>query len=83
MIGFDRIKVSAISFKPTKWGKEANADAMEAFFVEAAKETPQVILITEGALEGYMVSDIYEGHIPVEEMLTVSEPVDGPYIRCF
>ena len=49
---YNSIKVAAISIKPEKWDKAANADKMEAFFVEAAKEQPQVILTTEGVLEG-------------------------------
>ncbi|MEM7534458.1 MAG: carbon-nitrogen hydrolase family protein [Chloroflexota bacterium] len=83
MIGFDTITVSAISFKPAKWDKAANAGAMEALFTEAAKTSPQVILITEGALEGYVVSDVYEGRVPASELLAIAEPVDGPYIRRF
>lgn len=83
MIGYDIVKVSAISYRPIKWDKAANADAMEALFTKAAKENPQVILITEGALEGYIVSDVYEGRVPAREMLSIAEPVDGPYIQRF
>ena len=51
---FSSIKVSAISLKPIKWDKSANADKMEMLFLEAAKDNPQLILTTEGALEGYV-----------------------------
>jgi len=83
MIGYDIVKVSAISFKPTKWQKAANADAMTALFTEAAQAKPQAILLTEGALEGYVVADVYEGRVPAAELLAIAEPLDGPYIRHF
>ncbi len=54
------VKVSAISLKPTKWDKASNAEKLEAFFVEAAKDAPQLILATEGVLEGYVVMDVIE-----------------------
>ena len=53
---YQSVKVSAISLKPTKWDKASNADKLEAFFVAAAKDTPQLILATEGVLEGYVVT---------------------------
>ena len=40
---YQSVKVSAISLKPTKWDKASNADELEAFFVAAAKDTPQLI----------------------------------------
>lgn len=83
MIGYDVIKASAISFKPKKWDKVANAERMEALFVAAAQETPQVILITEGALEGYVVADVYEGRRCAADLLAIAEPIDGPYIQRF
>ena len=43
-------KMSAISLKPIKWDKAANAEKLEAFFVEAAKDAPQLILATEGVI---------------------------------
>lgn len=51
------INVSAISLKPTKRDKASNAEKLEAFFVEVAKGNPQLILATEGVLEGYVVSE--------------------------
>ena len=57
---YQSIKVSAISLKPTKWDKASNAEKLEAFFVEAAKDAPQLILATEGVLEGYVVMDVIE-----------------------
>ena len=80
---YNSIKVAAISIKPEKWDKAANADKMEAFFVEAAKEQPQVILTTEGVLEGYVVMEIIENRETAERLLDIAEPIDGPYIQRF
>ena len=77
------IKVSAISLKPTKWDKASNAEKLEAFFVEAAKNTPHLILATEGVLEGYVVMDVIEGRATPEAMLEIAEPLDGAYIHRF
>ena len=80
---YDTIRASAISLKPKKWDKAGNADKLEAFFVEAAKDGSDVILATEGALEGYVVAEIIEGRAEAEAMLDVAEPIDGPYIARF
>ena len=80
---YNSIKVAAISIKPKKWDKAANADKMEAFFVEAAKEQPQVILTTEGVLEGYVVMEVIENRDMAERLLDIAEPIDGPYIQRF
>lgn len=80
---YESVKVTAISLKPTKWNKASNADKIEAFFVEAAKEQPRIIVTTEGMLEGYVVMDIVESRVKAEAMLEIAEPIDGPYIRRF
>ena len=80
---YQSIKVSAISLKPTKWDKASNTEKLEAFFVEAAKDTPELILATEGVLEGYVVMDVIEGKAPPEAMLDIAEPLDGAYIHRF
>ena len=80
---YDTIRASAISIKPRKWDKAHNADKLEAFFVEAAREGPDLILATEGVLEGYVVAEIIEGRAEAEAMLDVAEPLDGPYIDRF
>ena len=80
---YQSIKVSAISLKPTKWDKASNADKLEAFFVEAAKDTPALILATEGVLEGYVVMDVIESRATPEAMLEIAEPLDGAYIHRF
>ncbi len=80
---YESITVSAISLKPTKWDKAANAEKLEAFFVAAAQAGPQLILATEGVLEGYVVMDVIEGRATPMAMLEIAEPLDGPYIRRF
>ena len=80
---YQSVKVSAISLKPIKWDKASNAEKLEAFFVEAAKDAPQLILATEGVLEGYVVMDVIEGKATPEAMLDIAEPLDGAYIHRF
>ena len=80
---YNSVKVAAISLKPMKWDKAANADKMEAFFAEAARAGPQVILTTEGMLEGYVVMDTIQHPEKVEDMLEIAEPINGPYIQRF
>ncbi len=80
---YSPIKASAISIKPKKWDKAHNADKVEAFFRKAADENPELILTTEGVLEGYTVMDVIEGRMPPEAMLEIAEPIDGDYIARF
>lgn len=80
---YESVEVAAISFKPAKWDKAANAERMEALFMQAAEKRPQLIVTTEGALEGYVVMDVIEGRASAEALLAVAEPIDGPYIRRF
>jgi predicted amidohydrolase len=80
---YDQAKITAISLKPEKWNKGANADKMEALFGEAARQEPQLILTTEGVLEGYGIMDVIEGRRTAQELLEIAEPIDGPYIQRF
>ncbi len=80
---FESVSAAAVSLKPKKWDKSHNADKMERHFREAARLGPDLILTTEGALEGYCVMDVIEGRRTPEEMLRVAEPIEGPYIERF
>ena len=80
---YETVEVAAISYRPLKWDKAANAERMEALFVRAAQKRPRLILTTEGALEGYVVMDVVEGRATADDLLEVAEPLDGPYIRRF
>lgn len=79
----DSLTASAISFKPVKWDKPGNCERLETLFVQAAKEKPDLILATEGALEGYVVMDVIEGRRSAQEMWEIAEPMNGPSIRRF
>jgi len=80
---YNSVKVTAISLKPKKWDKSANADKMEEYFAVAARKKPGMILMTEGVLEGYVVMDVIENPDRKAAMLEIAEPIDGPYIRRF
>jgi predicted amidohydrolase len=80
---YNQIKASAISIKPKKWDKAGNADKVEAYFRLAAKERPDLIVTTEGVLEGYVVMDALEGRSSAQDVLDIAEPIDGPYIQRF
>ena len=77
------IRASAISFKPAKWDKAGNAGRMEALFVEAARDDPDLIVTTEGALEGYVINEVLERPELEERVYEIAEPLDGPYVRRF
>ena len=77
------IKAAAISVKPRKWDKAYNADKLECFFTEAAKEGPHLVLATEGVLEGYVVIEAIESREKAERLIEIAEPINGPYIARF
>src|SRR5207249_4007637 len=80
---FTTIKATAISLRPEKWNKPANTDKLEAFFVRASADKPDLILATEGVLEGYVVMDVIEHPEKAQAMLEIAEPIDGPTICRF
>lgn len=77
------LRVTAISFKPTGWDKAGNADRLEALFVAAAKNKAQLLVSTEGTLEGYVVMDVIKHPEKAETLHQIAEPIDGPYIQRF
>ena len=80
---YNSVKVSAISIKPRKWDKGYNADRLEAFFRSASDQGPDLIVATEGVLEGYVVMDVVARPELAAEMLELAEPIDGPYVTRF
>lgn len=80
---FTSVKAAAISLKPKKWDKDHNADKLERYFREAARQSPDLILATEGALDGYGVMEVLESRRTAGDMLAVAEPIDGPYVQRF
>jgi len=77
------IKAAAISLKPKKWDKEYNADKLETLFRKAAEEEPDLIVATEGVLEGYVVLDVIAHPEKAIAMMEIAEPIDGPNVRRF
>ena len=80
---YQTVRASAISIKPKKWDKAHNADKVEAFFVEAAREGPDLIVTTEGVLEGYVINDVLKQPELEGRVYEVAEPINGPYIQRF
>ena len=52
------IRAAALSIKPKRCDKSANADKLEAFVRQAASERAELIVAPEGFLEGYIVMDV-------------------------
>lgn len=77
------VKVAALSLRPIKWKKEANADRLEAFIRAAAQGDPQLIVAPEGILEGYVVVDVMKDGRRADAMFEIAEPIDGPYVQRF
>ncbi len=80
---FTPVRVAALSLRPQKWDKAANADKLEQYVREAAREEPQLIVAPEGFLEGYVVYDVIRGERAPAELLAIAEPLDGPVIHRF
>ena len=80
---FSSIKVAAISLKPVKWNKSANADKLESMLRKAARTKAELLVATEGVLEGYVVNEVISDRTKIEAMRQVAEPIDGPNIRRF
>jgi predicted amidohydrolase len=80
---YTTIKAAAISLKPRKWDKEYNADKLERLFRQAARRKPDLMVATEGILEGYVVIEAIQDPEKAAEMLEIAEPLDGPYITRF
>ena len=72
------VRVAALSIKPKKWDKPFNADKLEAYVREAAREGPELIVAPEGFLEGYVVMDVLAHPEKAEMMHEIAEPRDGP-----
>ena len=80
---FQSLKVAAISFVPKKFEIETNCDRLEAMFRRAAKGGAQLALGPEGILEGYVVTELLSGKVPLQRMNDVAIQMRGPEIRRF
>jgi len=85
----DSLAIASVSFVPKKWDKAANAETIEALTREAVGLGAKLVVVPEGALEGYVVNDvIYEENASQKDSLTkrfieLAEPTDGEYISRF
>ena len=77
------VRAAALSIKPKKWDKPANADKLEDFVRQAAAQGAELVVAPEGFLEGYIVMDVIEDPDRRDDMWDVAEPPDGPYIQRF
>jgi len=77
------VRVAAISFVPTKFDLQGNADRLEEVFREAKQGGAEIAVAPEGVLEGYVVNEIIAGKFPAEKMKDVAVPIDDPVIRRF
>src|SRR5688572_11005562 len=80
---FHRYKAAAISLRPRKWDKAYNANRLESYFRKAAKLGCDLAVAPEGALEGYVVSDVTWHRDRAKAFIDIAEPLDGPYIARF
>ncbi len=77
------IRAAALSIKPLKWDKPANADKLETFVRRAAAEGAELIVAPEGFLEGYVVMEAIQNPELRADMWDIAEPLDGPYVQRF
>lgn len=77
------VRAAALSIKPKKWDKTANADKLEDFVRQAAAEGAELVVAPEGFLEGYIVMEVIEDPDLRADMWEIAEPPDGPYLQRF
>ena len=77
------VRAAALSIKPKKWDKAANADKLEDFVRQAAAQGAELVVAPEGFLEGYVVMDVIEDPELRADMWEIAEPPDGPCLQRF
>lgn len=80
---FGEIKVAAFSFVPKKMDFAGNARRMETCFRRAARRGAQLALAPEEILDGYPVTEVFEGRMSPQRMLDAAITIRDPYIRRF
>ena len=81
--GQRKVRVAAISFVPTKFDLDGNADRLERAFRAARVGDARIAVAPEGALDGYVVNEIIAGDVAPERMRDVAVPIDSPHIERF
>ena len=81
-----KIRVASVAYVPVKWDKDCNMQRTEEFIRRAARENPDLIVLPEGVLEGYVIMEV--DNAPPEKKAEMeakfkqlAEPLDGPYIQ--
>jgi len=82
------IRIASIMYKPVKWDKEINKVALEKLIREAKQKGAEIVVTTEGALEGYVVNEVINSTGEKRQQLTekfknLAETIDGENIHYF
>ena len=76
------VRIASCSIMPTKWDKAANLLKMLTFMEEAVKRETDLIMVPEGCLEGYVVTEATREERE-HEMMLLAEDENGPAIEKF
>jgi len=77
------VRVAAISFEPTKFDLQGNANRLEAAFRQAAEGGAKIAVAPEGALDGYVVDQIIAREVSADRMKEVAIGICDPVIKRF
>ena len=80
---FRKVDVAAISFVPGKFELEENGNRLEELFRRAAAGGAELAVAPEGALEGYVVTELISGDEPPQRMNEVAVTMRGAVIGRF
>ncbi len=80
---YTTIRAAALNFRPRKWQKAWNADRLEEMFTKAVEQGAQLVVATEGLLDGYPVMNAIFNPALREKMVETAEPLDGPFVTRF
>ncbi len=75
------VTIAGLSFIPVKWDKEANLETIESMAREAASNGAELLITSEGALDGYLINVVRRGEKRPEKekaFFEIAEPLDGP-----
>jgi len=75
------VKIAALKVIPIAYDKDGNYRRFEQYAREAAAGGAQVIVTSEGYLDGYLGNMKFHPELTVEKLAEIAEPVDGPYVK--
>ena len=82
----DSLTIAGLSFVPEKWDKPANVKKIESMTRQAVDRGAKLVVMPEGALEGYVVNDVINEKDAVKkaalekQFAALAEPIDGENI---